>query len=86
MNSIFHFQFAEFICYDDGCHLRKYATNPKRINQTSTATRMASIEIVVDKLHFKGHVDAWCHQHCDPYKFPELEKVWKGMKLYILYS
>ena len=75
-HEIYTFTSAGFICYDDGCHLRKFATNPKRINRTSTATRMASLEIVVDKLHFKGHVDAWCHQHCDPYKFPELEKVW----------
>ena len=33
-------------------------------------------------MHFKGHVDDWCHQHCDPYKFPELEKVWMYMIIY----
>ena len=28
---------SEFICYDDGCYLKKYSCNPNRANQTSTA-------------------------------------------------
>lgn len=69
--------------YDDGCHLKKFATNTKRINQTSTAARLASLKIVVDKMHFKGHVDAWCHQHYDPYKFPELDEVQADVSLQV---
>ena len=26
-------------------------------------------------MHFKGHVDSWCHENCDPNKFKELDKV-----------
>lgn len=64
------------MCYDDGCHLKKYAINPIRVNQTPTASLIASLNIVVDKLHFRGHVGDWCSQHCNPHKFPELEKVY----------
>ena len=67
--------FTEYVCYDDGCHLKKYATNPKRANHTATAKKIASMNIVIDKLHYKGHTDAWCKKHCDPYKFDGLNKV-----------
>ena len=33
------------------------------------------MHIVVDKMHFKGHVDRWCQQHCNPRDFEELEEV-----------
>ena len=66
---------AEYVCCDDGCHLMKYATNPIRDKQTETATKIASTKIVIDKLHFKGHTDAWCKQHCDPNKFKDLNDV-----------
>ena len=36
---------------------------------------MADTEIVVDKMHFKGHIDQWCKRVYNPYNFPELEKV-----------
>ena len=70
------FLYIEYICYDDGCHLRKFSQNPIRRSQSTTAERIASLEIVVDKMHFKGHVDAWCKQHCDPYKHSHLDKVY----------
>ena len=60
------------MCYDDGCHLKKYATNPVRANHTPTANKIASMNIAIDKLHFKGHIDAWCKEHCDPHKFEDL--------------
>ena len=63
------------MCYDDGCHLKKYAMNPVRDNQTETATRIAMTNIVIDRLHFKGHIDAWCKENCDPNKFEDLNKV-----------
>ena len=58
-----------------GCHLKKYATNTSRINLTPTTARIASLSIVVDKMHFKGHTDSWCHENCNPYQLKELDKV-----------
>ena len=77
------------MCYDDGCHLKKYATNPKRANHTATAQKIASMNIVINKLHYKGHTDAWCKKHCDPYKFDDLKKVCASMAyqriVYVMY-
>ena len=67
--------FVEVVCYDDGCHLKKYAENPVRSTATPTAEKIASLNIVVDKFHFSGHIDSWCKQHCNLYTFKELEKV-----------
>ena len=64
-----------FLCYDDGCHLKKYANNPVRASQTPTAIRLASLNIVIDKMYFKGHIDQWCHQNCNPHSFRELDSV-----------
>ena len=33
------------------------------------------MNIVVDKMHMAGHVDAWCKKTCDPSLYPELQKV-----------
>ena len=65
-----------FICYDDSCHLKKYACNPIRRSCTLTSERLASLYFVIDKFHFKGHIDPWCHQHCNPYLFPDLKEVY----------
>ena len=43
--------------------------------------QIASINIVVDKFHFPGHVDPWCHEHCNPYKFESLQKA--SLHMYI---
>lgn len=64
-----------YICYDDACHLKRYALHPDRSQQTKTAQRLAELGIVVDKLHFKGHVDPWCKEHCNPYACADLDKV-----------
>ena len=61
--------------YDDGCHLKKFATNPVRSTLTDTATRIQNMKIVVDKMHFKGHIDQWCKHHCNPNDFDELQMV-----------
>jgi len=50
----------EYICYDDGCHLRKFANNASRKDLTSATKKIANIQILVDKMHIKGHVDPWC--------------------------
>ena len=64
-----------FLVYDDGCHLKKFATNPVRSTLMDTASRIAAMEIVIDKMHFKGHTDQWCSRHCNPYDFDDLQKV-----------
>ena len=33
------------------------------------------LEIVVDKMHFKGHTDPWCIRNCNPNDFLQLEEV-----------
>lgn len=70
-----HFLFSDHICYDDGCHLRKFVQNPQRCNITPTATKLSQIRIAVDKMHIKGHTDPWCLANCDPRKIPELDHV-----------
>ena len=65
----------QFVCYNDGCHLRRYTTNLCRRNLTPLSIQLANTEIVFDKLHMAGHTDTWCHQHCDPKSFKELENV-----------
>lgn len=67
---------TEYVCYDDACHLRRYANNPARSDLTF-CTRLLSkeIEIVVDKMHMAGHTDDWCHKHCNPRSFKDLENV-----------
>ena len=64
---------SETICYDDACHLKKYAANKKRAHFTRTAQRMAHMEMVVDKFHFKNHTDSWCKKNCNPYNAVHLK-------------
>lgn len=66
----------DILCYDDGCHLRKYARNPIRANKSATAVKLAELNIVIDKMHFSGHIDEWCKTTCNPYKIKELDKVY----------
>jgi hypothetical protein len=35
-------------------------------------TIMASQNIVMDRMHFKGHTDKWCREHCNPDDIEEL--------------
>jgi hypothetical protein len=63
---------SEYMCYDDGCHLRKYAANPSHQNLTPTTQILSHAAIVVDKLHMAGHVDKWCRKNCDPHLFRDL--------------
>lgn len=66
---------SEFLVYDDGCHLKKFATNPVRSALTETTEKIAGMDIVIDKMHFRGHVDQWCKHHCNPHDYDELQKV-----------
>ena len=67
--------FPEYICYDDGCHVNKFCTNPIRKDLTGTTKKLALLPIMVDKMHITGHVDAWCLENCDSRKVKDLEKV-----------
>ena len=78
-----YFTVLECICYDDGCHLRRFAQNPVRRDVTATSKVIANLEIVIDRLHFKGHTDDWCKRNCNPDSLPLLQNV--SIKL-ILYS
>ena len=66
---------TEYVCYDDGSHLKKYATNPCHRDLTSTTKQLAQLTIVVDKMHMAGHVDSWCKNNCNPRKFKDLDEV-----------
>ena len=63
------------ICYDDACHLVKYARNPSRCSLTPIAKHLATLEYVVDRMHFRGHVDLWCRDNCNPDKFASMNMV-----------
>ena len=75
MCSIIFIAYPEFICYDDGCHLQKYARNSSRSDLTPTTTILSQVETVVDKMHFARHMDSWCKTTCDPHLFSDLRKV-----------
>ena len=73
----------EFVCYDDGCHLRKYARHGIRKDLTPTAQQLARVEIVIDKMHFSGHIDKWCLANCNPHHFTKLDQV---IKVYLIFN
>ena len=37
--------------------------------------KLATTEIVIDKMHMAGHIDRWCFDHCNPRSFKELDDV-----------
>ena len=63
----------EFIWNDDACHLKKCAQNSVRRNITRIAKKMAEMEMIVDRFHFKNDVDRWCMEHCDPHNSDDLK-------------
>eukprot|EP00058_Branchiostoma_floridae_P001186 XP_002586674.1 hypothetical protein BRAFLDRAFT_105480 [Branchiostoma floridae] len=66
---------TEYIIYDDACHLRKFARNPARADATETTRRLANMEMLVDRMHMRGHVDPWCKKHCGTWRFEDLDLV-----------
>ncbi|KAK3733841.1 hypothetical protein QZH41_008639, partial [Actinostola sp. cb2023] len=70
-----HMKNTDIICYDDACHLKKFAQNPVRSEKTSTSKKLSQIEILCDKFHFKNHVDRWCKTNCNPYNCDALKDV-----------
>jgi hypothetical protein len=50
----------------------------KRIKRKDASARLNSFSLkkfAVDKLHIKGHKDAWCRQNVDPILYPILTDV-----------
>ena len=72
---VYVYMLIEFICYDDACHLKRFARNPVRASLTYQTAQLASVEMAVDKMHAKGHTDPWCKANCDPSNFTALMKV-----------
>ena len=70
-----NFNAVEYICYDDACHLKRYARNTVRRDLTKQTKQLASVEMAVDKMQMKGHIDPWCKANCDPAIYPVLNKV-----------
>lgn len=83
LNSFFFLQGT--VCYDDACHLKKFASNPARSSLTTVASQLASVDYAVDRMHFKGHIDPWCREHCDPHKLQTLQKVHIYTYIYTYY-
>ena len=79
------YMYVGFIVYDDGCHLTKFAINPVRSMLTDTSKKIKDMNTVVDKMHFKGHVDRWCWQHCNPRDFDELDEVCIDLYIQIIH-
>ena len=69
---------VEYICYDDGCHLQKFARSPNRKNLAPAAEKLASVEIVIDNMHMARHVNNWCLENCDTNLFQDLNEVNKN--------
>ena len=62
----------EYIIYDDACHLAKYSINEKVSDRNKTTKFFSERKFVIDKFHFRNHIDPWCHENCDPNEVPEL--------------
>ena len=56
-------------------HLQKYCVNPVQQKVTAVSKRLGKMDMVVDKLQFKIHVDLWCKPNCNPDDQNELREV-----------
>ena len=74
----------DFICYDDACHLRKYSQNGVRADVNEHTKLLASVEMVVDKMHMQGHTDECCRNTCNAANFDALNKVFYIVSAYKL--
>ena len=45
------------------------------VHWQNTAKQIATMNFVVDRMHFKGHIDPWCQENCDPDKFEAMKMV-----------
>ena len=75
LDSLSDTSFLKQILYDDMCHLKRYAEDPKRANINDITQKLASINKHIDKFHFRNHIDKWCQKNCNPDAVPELKGV-----------
>lgn len=56
----------EVVVHDDACHLRKFCD--LRASDSTFAARLSftHVKYIVDRMHSRGHVDAWCKANCFP--------------------
>ena len=59
-------RFPKSWAYDDGFHLHKFVKKPRQCDSTEAAKVLSELGIVVDRMHFKNHVSAWCKAHMNP--------------------
>jgi hypothetical protein len=64
--------FPKLLAYDDACHLKRFVNSRQK---TISGKFIASLKMVVDKMHFKNHVDKWCRQNVNPHKVPEFNNL-----------
>ena len=64
--------FPKLFAYDDACHLKRFVNKE---TSTEVGKLFASLTMVVDKLHFKNHVDRWCKQNVNPHKVKEFDNL-----------
>ena len=60
---------------DNGCNLRRFFENRPELLASVNKTLGDGFEIVVDKFHFGSHDAAYCKEHCDPYKLPQVDLI-----------
>ena len=54
--------------YDDGCHWSAFVKNPIRANSTKASLILSKQDVVIDRLHIKGHKDPRCQKLFDSKK------------------
>ena len=63
------------IIYDDACHLKKCCVNNVQKKVTAVSKRLGKMDMVVEKLQFRNHVDLWCKPNCNPHDRNELHGI-----------
>ena len=51
------YSYPERIIYDYACHLKIFCVDPERKEVTAVSKRLGKMDVLVDKLHFRNHVD-----------------------------
>jgi hypothetical protein len=65
----------EYMVYDDACHLMRFVNTRMKREPVSRRLKLFNDKkFVIDKLHIRGHKEAFCNKNCHPDNFPELAK------------
>ena len=60
------------LCFDYMCGLKRFLMANNRQNTNDVTKDLAATQLVVDKFHFRNHVDQWCKENCNPHSIPGL--------------